>query len=239
MVENVNLLIAFFAGLLSFFSPCVVVIIPIFLSNLAGVPFDQKDNSLLKKHILYSTLIFTLGFISVFTIFGIVSGIFAQFFANYIGIFNLIAGVLIIFFGLVTMEIVPIPFLQRTFKVQVQGPSGYNLFKSFSVGAAFAAGWTPCVGPMLAAILLLAGTSATAFTGGVYLIAYGFGLAVPFLLFALFISQVSRWLQKVSPYLKYFNYVAGTFLILLGILLISGNLGRLASYFYFLSGPKL
>lgn len=239
MVENPTLLIAFLAGLLSFFSPCVVVIIPIFLSNLAGVPFDQKDNEQLKKHVLYSTLIFVLGFISVFTVFGIVSGIFAQFFAKYIDIFNLVAGVLIIFFGLVTMEIIPVPFLQRTFKVNVQGPSGYNLVKSFSVGAAFAAGWTPCVGPILAAILLLAGASATAFTGGVYLIAYGFGLALPFIFFALFISQISGWLKKISPYLKYFNYIAGFFLIILGVLLISGNLGKLASYLYFLREPML
>ncbi len=234
MVENPTLLLAFIGGLLSFFSPCVVVIIPIFLSNLAGVPFDRKEDAELKKHVLYSTLVFVLGFVSVFTAFGIISGIFAQFFAQYIEIFNLIAGILIIFFGLVTLELVPVPFLQRTFKVNINGVSGYNLFKSFAVGAAFAAGWTPCVGPILAAILLLAGASATAFTGGVYLIAYGLGLAVLFIFFALFISQISGWLKKVTLYLRYFNYVAGTFLILLGVLLISGNLGRLASYFYFL-----
>ena len=239
MVENPTLIIAFIAGVISFFSPCVVVIIPIFLSNLAGVPFDQKDSLLLKKHILYSTLVFVIGFISVFTVFGIVSGLFAQTFVRYIDIFNLVAGVLIILFGLVTLELLPIPFLQRTFKVNVQGPSGYNLFKSFAVGSAFAAGWTPCVGPILAAILLLAGASATAFTGGVYLIAYGFGLALPFIFFALFISQISGWLKKITPYLKYFNYVAGGFLILLGVLLITGNLGKVASYFYFLRPPTL
>lgn len=133
-----------------------------------------------------------------------------------------------------TMEILPVPYLQRTFKINVVGPSGYNLFKSFAVGAAFAAGWTPCVGPILAAILLLAGSSATATTGGIYLVAYGLGLALPFIFFAVFISRISNWLKKITSYLKYFNYIAGLFLILLGILLISGQLGRVASYFYFL-----
>lgn len=239
MIENVNLFIAFVAGFISFFSPCVVVIIPIFLSNLAGVPFDQKDNSVLKKHILYSTLVFTAGFILVFTLFGILSGFFAQFLAQNIQYFNIIAGILIIIFGLVTLEIIPLPILQRTFKVNVRGPSGYNLTKSFLVGAAFAAGWTPCVGPILAAILVLAGSSATATTGGFYLIAYGFGLALPFLFFALFINRISNWLQKITPLLRYFNIIAGSFLLALGILLISGKLSQVVSFFYLLTPPQL
>lgn len=239
MVENVNLLIAAFAGFISFFSPCVVVIIPIFLSNLAGVPFDQKDNVVLRRHVLYSTLLFVLGFILVFTLFGILSGFFAQFLAQNIRYFNIIAGALIILFGLVTLEIIPLPIFQRTFKVNVKGPSGYNFLKSFLVGAAFAAGWTPCVGPILAAILVLAGSSATATTGGIYLIAYGLGLALPFIFFALFINRISDWLRKVTPLLKYFNIVAGSFLLALGILLITGKLSQIVSFFYLLTPPKL
>src|SRR3989344_1232363 len=239
MVDNLNLLIAFVAGLISFFSPCVVVIVPIFLSNLAGVRSENINDTKLKQHIVYSTLVFVLGFVLVFTIFGIVSGLFAKAFVSYIGYFNIIAGILIIFFGLVTLELIPLQVFQRTLKVNIRNEARYNLSKSFLVGAAFAAGWTPCVGPILAAILLLAGSSATAFSGGVYLIAYGFGLALPFIFFALFISQISGWLKKITPYLKYFNYVAGGFLILLGVLLITGNLGKVASYFYFLRPPTL
>jgi len=239
MVDNLNLLIAFVAGLISFFSPCVVVIVPIFLSNLAGVRSENINDTKLKQHIVYSTLVFVLGFVLVFTIFGIVSGLFAKAFVSYIGYFNIIAGILIIFFGLVTLELIPLQVFQRTLKVNIRNEARYNLSKSFLVGAAFAAGWTPCVGPILAAILLLAGSSATAFSGGVYLIAYSLGLAIPFLFFALFITKISSWLRKIHNYLKYFNQLAGFFLICLGILLITGRLAQIASFLYFLNPPNL
>lgn len=240
MIDNLNIFISFFAGFLSFFSPCVVVIIPIFLSNLAGVPFGKElGSTVLRRHVLYSTFSFILGFILVFTVFGILSGLFAQTFAAYIGGFNLVAGILIISFGLVTLEIIPLNLLQRTFKVQVSAAGSYNLVKSFLVGTAFAAGWTPCVGPILAAILLLAGADSTSATGGVYLVFYGLGLAIPFVFFAFFITSVSGWLKKYSYLLRYFNWIAGGFLIALGLLLISGRLGQIAAYFYFLIPPSV
>lgn len=240
MVESLNVWVAFLAGLLSFASPCVIVLVPIFLSNIAGVKIDQTDLPQTQKRIQRATWLFVIGFTVVFTIFGALSGLVAQQFVNFRDYFNLIAGLLIIFFGLTMLDVVKLNFLQRTFRLPVgKTTQARNTWYPLLMGIAFAAGWTPCVGPVLAAILLQAGSTASVGVGTFYLLVYSLGLMIPFLIVGYYIRSSQKLIYKVSPYLGIIKWVAGLIVILLGVLLISGDLGRFISYFYFLVEPRL
>ncbi|MEK7548357.1 MAG: cytochrome c biogenesis protein CcdA [Patescibacteria group bacterium] len=239
MIESPNLAIAFLAGLVSFFTPCVVIIVPVFLANLAGVKLDQSESHEQAGQIRRATWLFVLGFAVTFTIFGAVSGLLAQQFVQFNKYFSVVAGALMIFFGLTIAEVIKIDFLQRTFRLPV-GQSGLrNRFYPLLMGVTFAAGWTPCVGPVLAAILLLAGESASAGVGSIYLLSYSVGLMLPFLLAGYAIGRAQKLVYKISPYLGKIRWLTASIIIILGLLLMTQNLGRLLSYFYFLVPPKI
>lgn len=237
MVDSLNLGIAFLAGLLSFASPCVIVLVPIFLSNLAGVKIDQADLPATQRRLHLATWLFVIGFTVTFTIFGALAGLFARQFVDFSYYFNIVAGILIIIFGLTMIDVIKLSWLQKTLRLPVSNArsSLYPLL----MGVAFAAGWTPCVGPVLAAILLLAGTSGSVVAGSFYLIVYSLGLMIPFLLVGYFLKSSQTLIHKVSKYLNIIKWVAGLIVICLGILLITGDLGRFISYFYFLKPPDL
>jgi len=237
MIESVNVGIALLAGLLSFASPCVVVLVPIFLSNLAGVKIDEADLASTQRRLHLATWLFVIGFTVTFTVFGALAGLFAKQFVNFSYSFNIVAGILIIFFGLTMVEIIKLSWLQKTLRLNVSNERGrlYPLL----MGIAFAAGWTPCVGPVLAAILLLAGASSSVAIGSFYLLVYSLGLMIPFLLVGYFIKSSQAVIHRISRYLNVIKWVAGIIVIGLGVLLITGDLGRFISYFYFLAQPKL
>lgn len=237
MIESLNVGLAFAAGLLSFASPCVIVLVPIFLSNLAGVKIDEADVPGTQRRLHLATWLFVIGFTVTFTIFGAVAGLFARQFVDFSYYFNIIAGILIIFFGLTMVEVIKLSWLQRTLRINVSKERGtlYPLL----MGIAFAAGWTPCVGPVLAAILLLAGASNSVAVGSFYLLIYSLGLMIPFLLVGYFLKSSQTVIHKISRYLNVIKWVAGLIVIGLGILLITGDLGRFISYFYFLRPPGL
>ncbi|MBI3114785.1 MAG: sulfite exporter TauE/SafE family protein, partial [Candidatus Harrisonbacteria bacterium] len=198
---------------------------------------DLKDPEKAKKarwKIFLNGFFFMVGFSAVFIILGTLVGfIGATFLAPYRLWLGRIGGIFVIIFGLFMLNIVKIPFLmgEKQFKATGLFKRG-NPINSFILGSAFAFGWTPCVGPILGSILLLASTSSSALQGALLLTIFSAGLAAPFLLIAVGIGSASRYIKNISKYLNVISIIGGIFLIFLGVLLVSGNIGLLVSYGY-------
>jgi cytochrome c-type biogenesis protein len=222
----VSITFAFLAGLVSFLSPCVLPIIPGFLAYLAGA--SLQDSQTKRRVIFLNSLFFVLGFAAVFSLLGVIlNGILSSVAYDVQLWLARAGGVLIIFFGLYLTGLVPIPFLQKEYKFSVKTRFASRLLTSFVFGAAFAAGWTPCVGAVLGAILGLAASQpGLAF---ILLFTYSLGLGLPFLIVGLFTAQAAVWINKYAGVLDYVNKIFGVFLIVLGILIFTQNLSQIAS----------
>lgn len=228
---DISLPVAFAAGLVSFLSPCVLPLLPAFLSFMAGSTLKpgvelSKDD---RMKILLASVFFVLGFSVVFSVLGVllqsVLDAYAYDLRNYLGY---IGGIVIVFFGLVMVGLLKIPALEREYKLKV-GQTRYAFLTAFLFGAAFAVGWTPCVGAVLGAVLTLAATNP-----GVALplmLSYSLGLGIPFLLAGIFFSQAQGVIKWIAPHLHAINVVFGVILILLGILVFTGNLVVVANLF--------
>lgn len=229
---------SFIAGILTFLAPCTLPLVPGYLGFISGASWeDLKDPAKSKKvrwKIFLNGLFFIIGFSAVFIILGTLIGfVGATVLAPYRILLGRIGGVFVIIFGLFMLNVLKIPFLAR--EMQVKTPPIFERGKplnSFILGSAFAFGWTPCVGPILGSILLLASTSATALEGGFMLTVFSAGLAIPFLLIALGIGSASRYLAHISRYLNVVSIIGGIFLIFLGILLLMGNISLFISWGY-------
>lgn len=229
---------AFFAGILTFLAPCTLPLVPGYLGFISGSSVedlgDPEKSKKARWKIFLNGVFFMLGFSAVFVLLGTLVGfIGATLLAPYRVWLGRIGGVFVIIFGLFMLNVLKIPFLMR--EKQIQVPSFFKRGKStnsFILGSAFAFGWTPCVGPILGSVLLLASTSATALQGGLLLAVFSAGLAVPFLLIAVGIGSASRYIQNISKYLNVVSIIGGVFLIFLGTLLVTGNIGLLISYGY-------
>lgn len=229
---------AFIAGMLTFLAPCTLPLVPGYLGFISGASLDdlkdpEKANRARWK-IFFNGFFFMLGFSAVFIILGTLVGfIGATLLVPYRLWLGRIGGIFVIVFGLFMLNVLKIPFLAR--EKQWKAPALFERGKpinSFILGSAFAFGWTPCVGPILGSILLLASTSTSALQGALMLTIFSAGLAVPFLLIAIGIGSASRNIQNISKYLKVVSIIGGVFLIFLGVLLVSGNIGLLISYGY-------
>jgi cytochrome c-type biogenesis protein len=225
-LSGVSITFAFVAGLVSFLSPCVLPIIPGFLAYLAGA--SLQDSQTKRRVIFLNSLFFVLGFAAVFSLLGVIlNGILVNVAYDVQLWLARIGGVLIIFFGLYLTGLIPIPFLQKEYKFSVKTRFASRLFTSFVFGAAFAAGWTPCVGAVLGAILGLAASQpGLAF---ILLFTYSLGLGFPFLIVGLFTAQAAVWINKYAGILDYVNKIFGVFLIILGVLIFTQNLSQIAS----------
>ena len=229
---------ALIAGILTFLAPCTLPLVPGYLGFISGASLeDIKDPEKAKRarwKIFLNGLFFMLGFSAVFIIMGTLVGfIAASLLAPYRLWLGRIGGVFVIIFGLFMLNVLKIPFLMR--EKQLKAPALFKQGKplnSFILGSAFSFGWTPCVGPILGSVLLLASTSGSALQGGLLLTVFSAGLAIPFLLIAIGIGSASRYIQNISKYLNIVSVIGGVFLIALGILLVSGNIGLLISYGY-------
>ena len=225
---ELSIAVAALAGLVSFLSPCVLPIIPGFLAYLASSATDAGREPG-RWQLFAASLFFVLGFSSVFALLGVLlNGILAS--AAY-GVqlwLSRIGGLIIILFGLYLTGLVRIPLLDRGHAVRVTHTFSSRYVTSFVFGAAFAVGWTPCVGAALGAILALAATQpGAAFT---LLASYAVGLGVPFLLVGLFASQVSGWFARATKVLRWFNIVFGVILIVLGVLVFTQSLSLVANF---------
>jgi cytochrome c-type biogenesis protein len=183
-LQNVTVYLAFLAGLLSFVSPCVLPLIPSYISFISGISFEQltaeNNPSEVKKLIIFNSLMFILGFTVVFVAMGTTITLLGQYFVTHQGIFRKVGAAFIIFFGLHIIGVVNIKVLQRDKRFQFSHNKPLGLVGSFFVGLGFAAGWTPCIGPILASILFVAGTSETLGLGILLLVIYSLGLSIPF-----------------------------------------------------------
>jgi cytochrome c-type biogenesis protein len=224
--QDISLLFAFTGGLLSFLSPCVLPLIPSYLVFITGLSFEEltadHPQRKLRKIILIHSLLFILGFSALFTLLGASASFIGQLLALHKDILRIIGGILVIAFGLLISGVFSFGFLQREKKFHLQTkPLGY--LGSFLVGVAFAAGWTPCVGPILASILLYASTAEDMRMGILLLLSYSLGLGLPFFACSLALNTFLNNFAKARRYLGVFTKVGGILLIIVGILLLTNS----------------
>jgi cytochrome c-type biogenesis protein len=224
MVE-VTYLVAFLAGIVSFLAPCVLPLVPGFLVYLAGTTTAGAGSK--RWDIVVASLLFVAGFSLVFSILGVLLNTILTSVAYSVQLWlSRVGGLIIIFFGLYLAGLIRIGWLEQEHKIAVTGIKS-KYVTSFVFGIAFAAGWTPCVGAALGAILGLAATKPTlAFS---LLLAYSLGLGLPFIITGLFASQAVAWIHKYSRTLQYVNILFGILLIVLGILIFTQTLGLVAN----------
>jgi cytochrome c-type biogenesis protein len=229
MSDSVSLgvFIAFSAGLLSFLSPCVLPLVPSYIGFLTGMSAPEAANR--RRITVTHALFFVLGFTLVFLALGAGASAFGSALKSQKLLIARIGGVLIILFGLWTVGVVKLPFLEREQRLHVeQKPVGY--LGSSLVGMAFATGWVPCLGPILGGILGLAATQADFSRGMGLLAAYSAGLAIPFLIAAYALDAFMGWFKQFRRHLGTVKIVSGVLLIFVGVLMVSGEFTRLAGW---------
>ncbi len=226
-MADFSLLVAFSAGILSFLSPCVLPLVPSYIGFLTGLSLDEMSS---RRRVAFThALLFVLGFTLVFLLLGATASALGRTLAFHKVWLQRLGGVLIILFGLVCLGVIKSNVLLQDKRVHLQDkPLGF--LGSVLVGMAFAAGWTPCIGPILGGILGLASAADTFGRGMLLLGAYSAGLAVPFLLAAWAVDRFLAWFQKFRPYLPWVMRVSGLLLIVVGVLLITGQFTRLAGF---------
>ncbi len=233
--QSVTLFVAFWAGVLSFLSPCVLPLIPSYVTYITGVSFEDLTGNVEteRRRIRYLTLInsltFVLGFSLVFIfLFGLSSSLLGQYLFDYREWIRYAGGALIIVFGLYVMGVLKFRFLAQEKKLHLhEKPAG--LLGTFLVGMTFAAAWTPCVGPILGSIFLLsAGTTTTASEGLLLLSAYSLGLAIPFLAASLSVNAFLTHFRRFHPYIRAISVASGVLLVLVGIGLITDQISALS-----------
>ena len=221
-IPQISLIAAFSAGLLSFVSPCVLPLVPSYISYITGLSVEQltdvSERVKFRKAIIVNSLLFIGGFSSVFIAFGASASFLGQILITYQDLIRRIGGVLIIVFGLYLLGILNLKFLKMEQRYQFRNrPAGY--LGSFLIGVAFAAGWTPCVGPVLGSILLYASTTDSLFSGVVLLTFYSLGLGLPLFLTALGVDRFLAYFKEVRAYLWGVSTVSGVLLILVGVMI--------------------
>src|SRR5712692_5755886 len=221
---------AFVAGIVSFLSPCVLPLVPGFVGTMTGLGAEQlqKDSSWHWRTILLNAFLFVLGFSVLFISLGASAGAVGRFLSAHRDWLNRIAGAGIVFFGLVLLGWLPIRFLHRDFRLQRE--IWHGKFRSFLLGLAFAFGWTPCAGPALAAMLMMAATRESVWQGTGLLAVYSVGFGIPFVFVALSLSRFLTVFQRFRQHLLWVERFAGVMLVSVGVLLFFDKLGDLAFY---------
>jgi cytochrome c-type biogenesis protein len=231
--SNITIIGAFIAGLLSFLSPCVFPLIPSYITYITGLSFAdlqaEHHTNKVRRQIIIHSLLFIAGFTSVFVLLGASATFLGGVLQQHMKLLRRIGGVLIILFGVHLTGLFPIRFLLGEKRVTVHSkPAGY--VGSFLIGVAFSAGWTPCIGPILASILAVAAIESTVYRGIMLLLAYSMGLAIPFFLAALAMHQFLIVFNRFKKYIRLFEIFTGVFLIIVGILIYGNYLSRLSRY---------
>lgn len=224
-MSDVTILLAFGAGFLSFISPCCLPLYPAFLSYITGMSVHdiKSENAMLRRRSLFHTIFFLIGFSSIFVLLGYGTSLVGELLFQYQDIIRYIGAFLIIFFGLVIVGIFNFEFLLKDRKIHFKNrPSGY--FGSVLIGMAFSMGWTPCTGPILAAVLSLAATDPTASVP--MMISYSLGFSIPFLIMSFFIGKL-QWIKRNSARIV---KIGGYLMIVMGIFLFFDWMTLITSY---------
>lgn len=228
---SIGIFVAFIAGVLSFLSPCVLPLVPSYVSFVTGLGLEELESGgdEVRRVTLLHSLLFVGGFSLIFILMGASATYLGQLLRSYQDIIARIGGIVILFFGIYLLGVIPIAALNREKRVQFQKkPVGYA--GTMAVGAAFGAGWVPCIGPILGSILTLAATRANLAEGMGLLAFYSAGLAIPFVLASLALTAFMGWFQNFRKYLRYVEWVAGILLIFIGLLLVTGKFTLIAGW---------
>jgi cytochrome c-type biogenesis protein len=231
--SSVSFLLAFSAGFLSFLSPCVLPLVPSYLSYITGLSLEEMTSEDGRKRAravaMKNALLFIAGFSTIFILFGLSATAAGRFFLTHQKTIQKIGGVLIVFFGLYVMGVIRPGLLMRDVRFHFQEkPAG--LLGSFLVGIAFGAGWTPCVGPILGTILFYASSSESIWVGVRLLLVYSAGLGLPFFLSSLGVQTFLDHSKKSARYLPWLSRATGLFLIIIGVMTFTHSLPRLTSF---------
>lgn len=227
MASDITILFAFLAGIISFLSPCVLPLIPGYLAYLSGTSLSEAKSN--RKEMFINSLFFVIGFSLVFALLGVLLNTLLEAIAFSVQEWLArIGGVIIIFFGLYLVGLIKLKFLERDYRVTVKKKFGSRYLTSAVFGAAFAVGWSPCVGAVLGGILGLAASQpGAAFT---LLMSYAIGFSIPFLFIGIFAAEASKLVARFAKAAKYINIAFGILLIILGILIFTQTLSRIANF---------
>lgn len=231
---DISYTFAFLAGVLSFFSPCVLPLLPSYVSFITGMSFEDLTGNINRVRVRFLTitnsLVFILGFSFIFTLLGASSSVVGRIFFQYQDWIRVIGGILIIIFGFFITGLLKLNFLTREKKVHLRlKPVGY--IGTFAVGMTFAAGWTPCIGPILGSILMYASSKASVIYGVKLLSVYSLGLGIPFFLSSLALNTFLSYSRKLQKYMRVIMIISGILLIVFGIMLLTNMVTRLVGLF--------
>jgi len=221
---------AFGAGLLSFFSPCVLPLVPAYLANLAGSSAIDTDDKRKVWPTLLHSIFFVLGFSILFILMGASAGLIGSAITEYAETLRIVSGIVIIIFGIFLIAAYKIPWLNYEKRMQVQGARNPGYLRSLLIGAAFSLGWTPCIGPILGSILFIASYTQETAKGALLLSAYSLGMGIPFLLIGLAWSYIVPFWKGITKHLGLISIISGILLIIVGILILSGQLTMLSRF---------
>lgn len=223
-MEPISFLVAFGAGLLSFLSPCVVPLLPVYLASLAGPEILETGTKRKRLSVFLHSLIFVVGFSLIFTLWGVGAGLIGSVLSAYLGIVRQVAGVLLILFGLLMLATLKVPWLSYTKRLNLSLGTRRGYLRSFLIGVIFPVAWIPCTSWVLAGILMLAGASTTSGQGAYLLAVYSLGLGLPFLAIGLAFDFLTPFLRKVNRYSAWIYLISGLLLIIVGILVLTNQL---------------
>jgi cytochrome c-type biogenesis protein len=229
-MHDVTFLAALIAGLVSFLSPCVLPLVPPYLVFMAGTSLerlaDKEPEPRVRRETVVAALLFVLGFGTVFVALGASASVVGSLIRAYSGPLAIIAGVVIIIMGLHFLGLTPIALLHRQKRLDVAKPVG--LWGAYVMGLAFAFGWTPCIGPILAAILAVAASEQTVAKGASLLAVYSLGLGIPFIIAAFAIEPFAAFLARFKTYLHRVEQAMGALLVLTGIAFLTGSINQMS-----------
>lgn len=233
-MEQISLPLAFLAGIVSFLSPCVLPLVPSYVSFISRVSFEDLTSNQNTKKIRLTTLgnslLFVMGFSVIFIALGASTSYLGGILNKYQDWMRIIGGTLVVIFGLFIAGLLDFKFLMKEKRFMMQGkPAG--LAGSFLVGMTFGAGWTPCIGPILGSILIVAASSGSTVNGVQMLSVYSAGLAIPFIISALLFNSFLSYSKTLLKYMKYIKAVGGLILVTFGLLLISNKMGTIIGWF--------